>query len=83
MMTAWRLRLRLAGVIRAGGGGSKESPAASLPATDEHLGRTVDRAIPSEVASQPPQATSDRMIPRKRRLGYLQLLRLVPMGVAA
>ena len=63
------------------GGGSKESPAASLPATDEHLWRTVDRAIPSEVASQPPQATSDRMIPRNRRLGYLQLRRWVVKAV--
>ena len=68
---------------RENGRSSKESPAASLPATDEHLWRTVDRAIPSEVASQPPQATSDRMIPRNRRLGYLQLLRLVPVGGAA
>ena len=49
----------------------------------KHLRRIADQAIPRRVAPQPPQVTSDRMIPRNRRLGYLQLLRLVPVGGAA
>ena len=45
------------------------------------LRHIADQAIPRQVAPQPPQATSDRMIPRNRRLGYLQLRRWVVKAV--